>query len=247
VGADDPTGFCTDRTRCQDIIIFLDGENLPADQSCHSDPIEKSEDDEQGNHVGAQLRQDRPIRENQHFLEHDRQQDDHQHVRKRVYDIDYSHHDQVDRTSEVAGNAAVNHADDEYDQACEEADDQGYSGSVNDADEIIAALFIRPEDMRETVIAFVDIFLLHFAVSERCQVLGTLVALSVDGKNLRVSVRDHQRSHDDQDDDEYQHDHAGHGKRVLPELFHAVLEERAALAHDVLLLFFFISRRLELA
>lgn len=181
----------------------------------------------------------------EHLIEHDGDEDDDQHIRQRIDDVDDTHHDQVGPSADIAGDTAIDHADDEHDEACEHADAQRDARAVDDADEIVAALLVGAEDVREAGAALVDILLLHLAVSKRSEVFRALVALAVDGHDLLIFIRDDHRRNDDRDEDDREQHQAKHGKRIFHQLAHTVAEERRALAHDVLLLFFLVRRLFE--
>lgn len=58
------------------------------------------------------------------------------------------HHNLVRPAADEAGNAAVDDADEDVDQAGDEADGQGNAGAVEDADEEVTAQGIRTEPVR---------------------------------------------------------------------------------------------------
>ena len=244
--ADDPAGLCANRARGEHILVFLDREDLAANEPRHADPVEKAEDNEHRDHVRAQRRERGAGFEYQHLIEDRRQQNDDQHIGKRIDDIDDTHEDEVDAPSRIARDTADDHADDEHDDARKKADDERDSRAVDDADEVVAALLIGSHDVREARAALVDELLLGLAVGERRKVLCALVALAVDGEDLLIAVGHDHRGDDDGQNDGHEHNDARHSQRVFKELAHAVFEEGRALAHDVLLPLFVFCRLFKL-
>ena len=79
--ADDPTAFGAGCARGEDILLLAQRKNLPADQTRHRDPIQHGKDDEQADHVAAELAEHRSLNERiQHAAEYRCKQNDHQHV-----------------------------------------------------------------------------------------------------------------------------------------------------------------------
>ena len=240
--ADDAPRSCADAARGEDVFILLDGEDLAADEARHAHPVEKAEHDEETHHAGAELVQKAAGGKAQTLVQHDLQEDDDQHVGQGVDDIHNAHHNEIDLAAEIARDAAVEKADDEHDDAGEKAHGEGNARAVDDADEIVAALLVRAEYVREAAAALVDVLLLELAVGEGGEILRALVAPPVHGEDLLIAVGDDHGGDDDGEDDAREHNDAAHGQGVFEELAHAVLKEGGALAHHVLLALLVLGR-----
>ena len=177
----------------------------------------------------------------QHFVKDHGEQYYHEHVGQGVDDVDYAHHNKVDLAAEIPRDTAVEHADyQDYDRR-EEAYEEGYPRRIDHADEIVAALLVCAEYVREAAAALVDELLLELAVLERGQVLRALVPHAVYGEHLLVFIGHDERSYDYHEQYESKEHEADDCERVPEELAHAVLEEGRAFAHYVLLALFFLG------
>ena len=57
----DPSGRSADGLRGEDVLILFDGQDLPSYQAGHADPVQKAEDNEHGDHVRAEVREQRDL------------------------------------------------------------------------------------------------------------------------------------------------------------------------------------------
>ena len=242
----DPLGGSADGLRRQDVLILFDGQDLPPYQSGHADPVQKAEYNEHGYHVGSQVSEDGDLGEVQRLLEHDRQQDDDEQVGEGVDDIDDAHHPEVHTSAGIAGDSAVQDADDEDHEGRKDTDEERHSGAVDHADKVVAGQLVRSHDVREDLAALVHILLFQRRVVEGGQVGRSGVSDAVDGDHLFIAIRNEERRKDHHQDDQKQNDHTHDGQRVLHETAHTVPEERRGLCHDVLLTLFCVGGRFEL-
>ena len=242
----DPLGGSADGLRRQDVLILFDGQDLPSHQAGHADPVQKAEDNEHGDHVRAEVREQRDLGEVQGLLEDDRQKDDDEQVGEGVDDIDDAHHPEVHTSAGIAGDSAVQDADDKDHERREHTDEERHAGAVDHTDEVVSGQFVRTHDVGEDGTALVDVSLLHRGIVERSEVRGGRVSDTVDGDHLLIAVGNEERSEDHHEDDQEQNDHTHDGQRVLHEAAHTVPEERRGLRHDVLLTFFGVGGRFEL-
>ena len=67
---DDASGACAHRFCGKHVFVLLDGQNLTAHKTRHADPVQKTEYDEHGYHVGAKLSDDGNTGEIHCFLEY---------------------------------------------------------------------------------------------------------------------------------------------------------------------------------
>ena len=116
-----------------DVFLLLQAEDLAADDAGHVEPV--------GNAQGQ-------VDVEQARLEDDHEQNDVEQHGNGIEDVDDMHHDLVRPAADEAGNAAVDDADEDVDQAGDEADGQGNAGAVEDADEEVTAQGIRTEPVR---------------------------------------------------------------------------------------------------
>ena len=170
--SEDAARLRADGARRQNVFVFLDREDLAADEAGHADPVQQRKNNEQREHIAADAREHRALdRLSERLVQHDRKQNDHQKVRQRIDDIAYTHHDQVDLAACVARNRAVQNADDHNEDTRKEADEKRHAGAVDHAHEIIAAEAVRAEDVREAGLPrLLHPLLLGFRILERAEV-----------------------------------------------------------------------------
>ena len=180
-----------------------------------------------------------------HLVQHHGKQDHHQRVGKGIDDIHNPHHDQVCSPAGIAGYGAVQQADDQNNQGSEETDRQGDPGAVDDPDKIVAAQFVRSENMREDRFAVVNRLLLQLGIRERRKILRALVPFPVYSNHTAVGIGYDQRSDNDRHQHHQQHNHGTYGQRITEQLAHTVPEEGGAFPHHFLLGFFFVRGRLK--
>ena len=236
--ADDMRGACAAGLSRQHVFLLLDGQHLAAHLARHAHPVEKTEDDEDGDHARAELHNQLALGRSDHVLDRDGQQDHDQHVRQGVDDIDDAHHDHIDLAAEITGDCAVNDADHHDDQRRDEADHQRNARAVYDADAVIAAEIVRAHNVREDLFAAGDTLLLLLGVFKRRHVLAGNVLLRV---GVRIELR-HENRNQRNDNQQPQ---AGHGHFILAQAAHRVAHEGGGLPLRQLLRLFRVRRRSE--
>ena len=215
MAGDDPAALGAGRLRGEDVFLLAQGQDLAADESCHRDPVEDGEDDEEADDVAADLGQRRAVElVADRDLQDRGEQDDHQRIGQGVDDIDDAHDDEVDLAAAVACDGADRHADDQHDEAREEADGEGNARAVDDTDEVVAPGGVGAEDMREDLFTLFDALELGLAVLEGSEVIergvdglaGTHAQLLVVGVRPEGGDEDGRKRDDGHDDQAYERD-----------------------------------------
>ena len=122
-----------DAERLRRLHIFLpfDRERLAAHDARHVEPQHRADGDEHQDEVSP---------------EEDDEQDDEEDEGQRIEDVDDAHHDLVDLAAEIAGGGAVDHADDDRDEAGKQADGERHASGDQGAGQEIAAGIVRSEE-----------------------------------------------------------------------------------------------------
>ena len=223
-----------------DVLALLQDQDLAAHDTRHAHPVQQSEDDEDGDHVGAQSLH--PLEAGlggqtfQGLLQGHAQQDDQQDIRDGVQDIRDTHHDVVHPAAGKGRHSTVGGTDDQHQHRGDQADGQGHAGAHHDTHRKVTAHTVGAQNVREYLFAGVDAGLLRGRVLERCQIVAALHL-------LRVAVGPHGRQQvgkDGNGDDEHK---ADHGDLVLLQAAQTVLPEVDALAHDHKALLFLVAGR----
>ena len=171
---DDPAAGGAQGTGRGHVFLFLEGEDLAADDAAHTHPIQAGKGNEHAHQVGAHLLKE--LRQEEALVVGDElgdmgahgrgdEQDD-QHVRQGVDNVHDALHDHIHRTAEEAGDGAVERTNDQHDQRGGEADDHGHSGGKHGAHHDIAAVAVGAEHMGEHLLAVGDALQLVVGVAE---------------------------------------------------------------------------------
>ncbi len=152
--------------------------------------------------------------------DHHQQNDDNQ-VRNTVDDLQQAHHDDIQRAAEVAGDAAVNAAQNQIDQRADHGDGQRHAAAHPDAGEDVAAERIRAEIMH---VAFALRAALVAHRAHRGVGVAVMLLAIVEFGNHRRKDAHRRQQQNDRD--------ADHRDLVFPQAAHGVLHEREALALD---------------
>ena len=165
------------------------------------------------------------------------EEDDDEHVGKRIDHVDDAHQHKIEFPSDIPGNRSVQRADDEDEDARDQAHGQRDAGSENDADEVVAAEGIGPEDVRKDIFPRSDQFEFGFPVLEREEVVvaGIHGLSPVDPKLIVIGIRPEHRDENDGKEDDRDDEDAGHGDLVLPQAAESVFPETRARPHQDLL------------
>ena len=223
---------------CGDILALLQRQDLRADDTRHTDPVQQREDDEDRHHVGAELLHPAEAglggQALQRFLDGHGQQDDEQDVGDGVENIGDAHHDVIDPAARKCGDGAVGRADEQDQHRGQQADGQGDAGAHHDTHGKVTAHTVGAQNMRKDLLARVDELLLGGRILERSKVVAALdLQLIAVGPEAGQNIG---HEGDQQDDDQ-----ADHGDLVFAQTAHAVLPEVDALAHDDKALFLLVG------
>ncbi len=113
-----------------DEFALLDRQRLAAHDARHGQPFERADRDEEQIDVAA---------EDHH------QDDDEQDVGQRIHDVDEAHHDRIEPAAEIAGDRAVEHADDDRDDGRRQRDGKRHLRAVEHAGQQVAAVLVGAE------------------------------------------------------------------------------------------------------
>ena len=196
--------------RRRNVFLLLERDDLAAHKARHRNPADERIGDDDGHHAG--------------FQNHHQQDDDNQ-IRNAVDDFQQAHHDDIQRAAEVAGNAAVNAAQNQVNQRADHGDGQRHAAAHPDSGENVAAKRVRAEIMH---MAFaLRAALVADCAHRRVGVAVMLLAVIEFGNHRRENA--HRRQHKDDHD-------ADHRDLVFPQTAHGVLHEREARTLDRLAL-----------
>ena len=120
------------RNRGFDEFLFLEREDLTANDAGHREPFDRSDADEE---------------EPEFVAEVGREDDDDDEEREAVEDIDDAHHDGVGAAAEVAGSGTVDDADGEGDGRGEQSDAQRDAATVENAREDVATEVVASKEV----------------------------------------------------------------------------------------------------
>jgi hypothetical protein len=87
----------------KNVFLLFERKDLAPNQTGHADPIKKGEDDENRDHAAPKLAQEPGCGAAEDFMQNDRNDNDENDIRKRINDIDDTHHDHIDLAAEETG------------------------------------------------------------------------------------------------------------------------------------------------
>ena len=166
--SDDSGGLCSQSLCGQDELLLLDGKDLTTDKTSHGYPIKKCKYKEDTDHTCSKLCKEGAGNKGlQSLLEYNREQDNHQHIRQRIDDINYSHHNKVNLAAKVAGDRTVECTYNKNDNRSEKTNGERDSCSVNNADKVISAQAVGSQKMGEHVLTLFNHLIFCVAVFHR--------------------------------------------------------------------------------
>ena len=156
---DDPPALGAQGLGGGDILLLLELEDLAPDDPGHGHPIEGAKGDEHGDHVGSHRVEQGPDDAGggsqtlgKPLLQHHGDQQDHQHLGHRLNDLHDPLHDRVHHPSGIAGDGAVDSADDQHQQGGEHAYQQGDPGADHGTDHNVPAKAVSAENVGEDLL-----------------------------------------------------------------------------------------------
>ena len=239
---DDPLAPCACGHGGQNIFLLAQGENLTADQAGHGHPVKHREDNKETDDICADFLKHRSLDQllKIGLLQGGGQQNDQQHIRQRVDNIDNAHDDQVNLAAAVTRDRTDRHTDDKDNDAGEKADCKRDAGTVNNTDKVVAPLRVGAEDVGEHLFAGRDISQLGLTVGKRSKIVIRCINRSAElnAEHLVIGIRPEEGKDDAGKRDHHDDDQADQGHLVFHKTLDTVTEEGGGGAHlDQIFLF----------